>query len=44
MVEDERRLRAALAPSRIDSSTGQQRLGQTERGLPRRPDVSRQRR
>ncbi|MFE8947033.1 DUF2630 family protein [Streptomyces sp. NPDC007856] len=44
MVEDERRLRAALASGRIDSSVEQQRLGQLERELDQCWDLLRQRR
>ncbi|MCC5474322.1 DUF2630 family protein [Streptomyces sp. NPDC059680] len=44
MVEDERRLREALASGRIDSSVEQQRLGQLESELDRCWDLLRQRR
>ncbi|WP_317441902.1 DUF2630 family protein [Streptomyces collinus] len=44
MVEDERRLRAAVASGEIDSDTEQQRLGQVERELDQCWDLLRQRR
>ncbi|MFK4149960.1 DUF2630 family protein [Streptomyces sp. NPDC004065] len=44
MVEDERRLRAALASGQIDSGTEQERLGRLERELDRCWDLLRQRR
>ncbi|OLZ71983.1 hypothetical protein AV521_08525 [Streptomyces sp. IMTB 2501] len=44
MVEDERRLREALASGRIDSPTEQERLGELERELARCWDLLRQRR
>ncbi|MGV9251877.1 DUF2630 family protein [Streptomyces sp. NPDC003697] len=44
MVEDERRLRAALASGQIDDSTEQRQLGELERELDRCWDLLRQRR
>ncbi|MFF3615628.1 DUF2630 family protein [Streptomyces sp. NPDC002580] len=44
MVEDERRLRDALAAGRIDGATEQARLGQLERDLDQCWDLLRQRR
>ncbi|MEU6811560.1 DUF2630 family protein [Streptomyces sp. NPDC046831] len=44
MVEDERRLRAALASGQIDGSTEQRQLGELERELDRCWDLLRQRR
>ncbi|MEV6113939.1 DUF2630 family protein [Streptomyces sp. NPDC052109] len=44
MVEDERRLRAAVASGQIDTSTEQQRLGELERELDQCWDLLRQRR
>ncbi|MFG2352657.1 DUF2630 family protein [Streptomyces sp. NPDC048521] len=44
MVEDERRLRTALASGQIDSATEQERLGRLERELDRCWDLLRQRR
>lgn len=44
MVEDERRLREALASGVIDTSTEQQRLGRLEQELDRCWDLLRQRR
>ncbi|WP_413755974.1 DUF2630 family protein [Streptomyces sp. MMBL 11-3] len=44
MVDDERRLRDALASGEIDSATEQQRLGQLERDLDQCWDLLRQRR
>ncbi|MEU9286075.1 DUF2630 family protein [Streptomyces sp. NPDC048275] len=44
MVDDERRLREALASGQIDKSTEQQRLGQLERELAQCWDLLRQQR
>ncbi|MEU6551579.1 DUF2630 family protein [Streptomyces sp. NPDC046915] len=44
MVEDEHRLRAALAAGEIDSATEQQRLGSLERRLDQCWDLLRRRR
>ncbi|MET7595771.1 DUF2630 family protein [Streptomyces sp. NPDC004082] len=44
MVDDERRLRDALASGQIDSATENERLGQLERELDRCWDLLRQRR
>ncbi|MDQ1040492.1 hypothetical protein QFZ75_006908 [Streptomyces sp. V3I8] len=44
MVDDERKLRDALASGEIDNTTEQQRLGQLERELDRCWDLLRQRR
>jgi hypothetical protein len=44
MVDDERKLREALASGAIDSATEQQRLGQLERELDQCWDLLRQRR
>ncbi|KAA0927067.1 DUF2630 family protein [Streptomyces apricus] len=44
MVDDERKLRDALASGEIDSATEQQRLGQLERDLDQCWDLLRQRR
>ncbi|WP_221354108.1 DUF2630 family protein [Streptomyces beigongshangae] len=44
MVDDERKLRDALASGQIDSATEQQRLGQLERDLDQCWDLLRQRR
>ncbi|MCX4976745.1 MULTISPECIES: DUF2630 family protein [unclassified Streptomyces] len=44
MVDDERRLREAVASGQIDSSTEHERLGQLERDLDQCWDLLRQRR
>jgi hypothetical protein len=44
MVDDERRLREAVASGQIDSTTEQERLGQLERDLDQCWDLLRQRR
>jgi len=44
MVDDERRLREALASGRIDSETEHERLGELERALDQCWDLLRQRR
>jgi hypothetical protein len=44
MVDDERRLRDALASGQIDSTTEHERLGQLERSLDQCWDLLRQRR